>query len=301
MITSNCSNCGKYGHNLKNCNEPMTSVGIVCFKLDKMIFNKFIKNLENISYYDLNHIMMDNIHKFTQYNDYIKFLLVKRRHSLNYIDFIRGKYDINNLESIKLMCSYMSCNEIELIRSNDFNNLWNNLWMKNAHKKKYLEELNQSKNKFEYLKNSNFFDTIDTVYESTEWEIPKGRKISSEKNLNCAIREFKEETSIDTTSYQLINSVDPIHDIFIGTNGKEYRHIFYTSLFTGDNENITNNNNEIDMVQWYNWSELNDLFRSYNSSKINILTNIFLFIINVCESNNYQFKNKTLNNINVNL
>lgn len=301
MITSNCSNCGKHGHALKNCNEPITSVGIVCFKLDKMIFNKFIKNLENISYYDLNHIMMDNIHKFNQYNNSIKFLLVKRRHSLNYIDFIRGKYDINNLESIRLMCSYMSSDEIELIQNKDFNYLWTNLWMKNAHKKKYLEELNQSKLKFENLKNNGFFDTIETIYESTEWEIPKGRKITSEKNLNCAIREFKEETSFDTTSYQLINSVDPIHDVFIGTNGKEYRHIFYTSLFTSDIEDITYHNNEIDMVKWYKWSELNELFRSYNSNKINILTNIFLFIINICEANNYQFKNKSSNTINVNI
>jgi len=27
-----CSNCGKYGHNVKKCEEPTTSLGIICVK-----------------------------------------------------------------------------------------------------------------------------------------------------------------------------------------------------------------------------------------------------------------------------
>ena len=69
---------------------------------------------------------------------------------------------------------------------------------------------------------------------------------------------------------------------------KEYRHIFYTSVYNDTNDiYINHNNNEIDMVSWCGWNELNNLFRPYNINKINILTRIFLFIINICESYNY--------------
>jgi 8-oxo-dGTP pyrophosphatase MutT (NUDIX family) len=283
-----CTNCGKQNHTNKNCSEPMSSIGIVCIKLDNVLYNTFIKNLQKISYYNLNNIIMNNIHKFNKYNDSIKFLLVNRRNSLNYIDFIRGKYNINDIDNINKMCSYMSSNEINMIKNKDFNILWSELWLKNAFKKKYLEEMKLSKIKFNYLKNLGILDNIKSEYNSTEWEIPKGRKNLNETNLKCAIREFKEETYLSTDDYTIISCLDPIHDIFIGTNDKEYRHIFYTALY---NNNINNNdiiykNNEIEEIRWCSWSELNELIRPYNNNKINILTNIFLFILNICETHN---------------
>ena len=32
-----CTNCGKFGHINKTCKEPITSLGILCFKLDKSL------------------------------------------------------------------------------------------------------------------------------------------------------------------------------------------------------------------------------------------------------------------------
>lgn len=282
-----CSNCGKQNHTNKNCDEPMTSVGIVCIKLDKEIHNNFIQNLQSISYYNLNNIIMDNIHKFNQYNNSIKFLLVNRRHSLNYIDFIRGKYNINDINGINNMCSYMSSKEINMIKKNDFKTLWSNLWLKNAYKKKYLEEMKLSNIKFNQLKQLDILKNIKSEYSSTEWEIPKGRKNTNETNLKCAIREFMEETSLSPDDYNIISCLDPIHDVFIGTNNKNYRHIFYSAILNNNDIDINNiNNNEIEEIRWCKWSELSDLIRPYNSNKINILTNMFLFILNICEMNN---------------
>ncbi len=261
-----------------------TSVGIICIKLDKSIEQIFKKKIESVSYYDLNTIIIDNIHKFNEYNNSIKFLLVNRRHSLNYIDFIRGNYNINDVEKINNMCSLMSTDEINMIKNNNFATLWYNLWLKNAYKKKYLEEMNLSKNKFTTLIESGILDNINSEYSSTEWEIPKGRKNPNETNLHCARREFEEETSLSEKDYNILSCLDPIHDVFIGTNNKEYKHIFYTALYDNDIEYINYKNNEIEEVKWCKWSELNDLIRPYNKNKINILTNIFLFILNVCEN-----------------
>jgi 8-oxo-dGTP pyrophosphatase MutT (NUDIX family) len=265
-------------------NDPLTSVGIICIKLDKKIYAKFKNNLQSVSYYNLNNLIMEHIDKFNEYNDMIYFLLVNRRCSLNYIDFIRGKYNVNDVNSIYNICSLMSSTEIEMIKNNDFNNLWSELWLKNAFKKKYLEEMKQSNFKFTHLKKNGILDKIKTEYSSTEWEIPKGRKNYNETNLKCAIREFEEETSLKNDDYHIITSLDPIHDLFIGTNNKEYKHIFYTSIANQDINNIIVNNNEISEVKWCKWSELNDLIRPYNNNKINILTSIFLFILNICEN-----------------
>jgi ADP-ribose pyrophosphatase YjhB (NUDIX family) len=271
----------------KKFDEIATSVGIICIKLDESIHDKFINNIKNISYYDVNNFIIDNIHKFNQYNNLIKFLLVRRRNSLNYIDFIRGKYDIQNIDNINTMFSYMSKDEIDLIKTKDFNYLWSNLWKKNAFKKKYLEEMNLSKIKFNHLKITGKLNNINSEYDTTEWEIPKGKKKTNETNLNCAIREFCEETSYDNNKYIIINCIDPIHDIFMGTNNKEYRHIFYTALVNSDiNDQIEYSNNEIDIVKWCNWEEINNIIRPYSKSKLNILTSVFLFILNICENNN---------------
>ncbi len=275
------------------------SVGIICFKLDNEIYNTFINNLKHISYYNLNNIIMNNIHKYEYYNKYIKFLLVKRRYSLNYIDFIRGNYNINNLNHIYNMCSLMSIDETNLIKNNNFNKLWEDLWLKNAYKKRYLDEMYKSEKKFNYLKKKGLLDKISSIYNSTEWEIPKGKKNTNETHLDCAIREFKEETLLDKSNYDLIDILDPIHDNFIGTNGKEYTHIFYHSLFNNSSNDSLNLsfNNEIEYASWCSWSELYDYIRPYNKNKINILTIIFLFIINSCEL----FKQTMLINYNVNI
>ena len=280
-------------------NDMNTSVGIICIKLNKNIYNTFKNNLQTITYYDLNNIVLDNIHKFNEYNNSIEFLLVNRRNSLNYIDFIRGKYNIQDTNKITNMCSYMSINEINMIKNNDFNSLWYNLWLKNAYKKKYLEEMNLSKIKFNHLRETGILDNINSEYSSTEWEIPKGKKNTNETNLQCAIREFQEETSLSNNNYKIISCLDPVHDIFTGTNKKEYKHIFYTALFDDNYDEHQNKhqadnyeghldykNNEIEEIKWCKWSELNELIRPYNNNKVNILTNIFLFILNVCESNN---------------
>ena len=53
-----CLNCGKYYvHNTKDCDEPVISCGLICFKIDnlplkkidKFLVNKYI-NIEDYNY-----------------------------------------------------------------------------------------------------------------------------------------------------------------------------------------------------------------------------------------------------------
>ena len=290
-MKQNCSNCNKIGHSTKQCIDPITSIGIFCFKLDSNIEYIFNNNINKITYYDIDNnynINMSNIFKFNKYIKMIKFLLVQRKHSLNYIDFIKGKYNLNDTSNILNMLNHMSMMEVDNIKNKSFNELWNNLWNKTAHYKIYNNEMIQSCNKFNKLKDSGILNDLlngCTPYPSPEWEIPKGRREFNEKNINCAIREFEEETRMKSKDYNILNCINPIHDNFIGTNNKEYKHIFYIGQSYNnvilDNDNI--NNNEIDIIKWCSWDEVLLLIRPYNENKIKIVTSIFLFIINISE------------------
>lgn len=286
-----CSNCNKVGHVIKKCSKPIISCGIFCFKLDNNLLPIFNKNINHIHYHDLdnNNIHISNILKFQKYNKLIQFLLVKRKHSLNYIDFIRGKYNQCDTNKLVNMFNYMSKHELEMIiNTNDFNKLWDDLWGSNAHLQMYNNEMKSSMNKFNSLKKNKIIKNISSEcnpYDTPEWEIPKGRKDSNETNIECAVREFKEETLLDKSDYNILTSVNPIHDTFVGTNNKEYTHVFYIGMANQNKTKLLPSNNEIEEIRWCNWDEMVKLIRPYNNNKINILTNLFIFIINICETN----------------
>jgi 8-oxo-dGTP pyrophosphatase MutT (NUDIX family) len=286
-----CSNCGKYGHENKFCEIPSVSVGIACVYLNNDLKKKIInisnynENIENYNYKRLS-----NLNKIEYYKDKIKFLLIERKHSLNYIEFIRGLYDVNNINKIKKMFSLMSQKEHNLIKLKDFDMLWNNLWLNTAKKKEFKKEYLISKKKFEIIDKNNMIDdfiNLGTDFSTAEWELPKGRRNPIETNLECAKREFEEETGYTESQYVVLNSILNLNDTFIGTNGKEYKHIYFIGILN-DSNNIINtiNNKEVAQVKFLSWDKAITKIRPYYQSKIQILNDLFLFFINICEDSN---------------
>ena len=278
-----CTNCGKSGHNNKNCTEPITSCGIICIniknlpikRLETFLYNKFI-DIQDFNYKNLNFL-----NKLYKYKDDIKFLLIQRKHSLSYIEFIRGRYNEKDLNNLIYLFSLMSKSEIENIKNNEFQILWDNLWRKTARNKNFIKELNNSKVKFNYCRKNNLFDNLNTTYETPEWGFPKGRRNRFEKNLDCAIREFEEETNYK--NYILYNRINCIDEVFKGTNNIDYKHIYY--LAGSDSDNIENINDiyEIGNIGWYTYDETIQLMRQYDVTKIDIVNQIYFFIITVLE------------------
>merc|ERR1712196_590321 len=60
-----------------------------------------------------------------------------------------------------------------------------------------------------------------------EWEFPKGRKNYQENELDCAIREFSEETGIDSELINIISNLQPLEEMYIGTNLNFYKHKYF--------------------------------------------------------------------------
>ena len=112
-INNYCLNCDKVGHISRTCNQPITSYGIICFNIN----NKLLSNIEDYCYnkfiniHNYNYRYINNISIMPKYINTIKLLMIMRKHSLTYIEFIRGKYNINNIEDIKKLFVLMTINE----------------------------------------------------------------------------------------------------------------------------------------------------------------------------------------------
>ena len=83
-----CGNCGIYGHIYKNCNKPILSYGIIGFKKFKQKNDQILKN------------NMFNSLNSNEDDFIIKYLLIRRKDSLSYCDFLRGRYDIEDSNMI---------------------------------------------------------------------------------------------------------------------------------------------------------------------------------------------------------
>lgn len=247
-----CTNCGKNNHVNKDCNIPITSYGIIAIKID-----------------DLNNI---------------KFLMIQRKYSLGFVEFIRGKYDMDNIDTIIILIKQMIYSEIEMIKenTNNFENLWKKLWGNSANKLIYTNEYKLSKEKFEKIcSNKDIYNKItntELLYSELEWGFPKGRRKKYEKNIDCAIREFEEETNLTKNDYNIIYG-EPYEEIFNGTNSIKYKHIYYLAiLLTNKNFSEKNYNtfqlDEIANMGLFNYDETLNNIRSYHVERKKIIKNI---------------------------
>lgn len=285
-----CKNCGSNLHRSKDCPHPIISLGVICYKIDKSIIQKKMdENYIKIDRYNSNHL--SNLSKINVYRKKIKFLLVRRKHTYNFIDFVRGKYEFDDVRLIQLF-KLMSPEEIVVIGSYPFKKIWEYLWRDTSWLKSYEKEYKDAKTKFEKLKVFNNgvtfkFLTTEIIpdYSEPEWGFPKGRRDFLEDNITCATREFNEETTLTNNEFQVMKQVLPINENYIGTNKLSYQHIYYLAKYTGRNKKIIidENDPEIGEIGWFTLDESLELFRNYYSERMNLLQKIYLFILNTIQ------------------
>ena len=290
-----CVNCGKIGHNLKECLEPIYSYGIICIKIDKDIIQSphIIENYITNKVIDIdtfNYLNLSNINKIDYYKNKIKFLVIQRKYSFSYVDFIRGNYNELEIEELSKILNLMSKNEIENIMDNNFNYLWTELWQKTSTNKIYQKEYELSNKKFDYIKkNYNLYNLInnDTLYDSPEWGFPKGRRDKNEKNIICAIREFEEETGLDQHKYLILNRLNTVEESVIGSQNNIYKLVYYLSLAFEEFELNINNDfqrYEISDMKWITYEEIIPKIRDYFEEKISLIHKIYFTMINIIEN-----------------
>jgi len=290
-----CVNCNKSGHSFKECCEPIFSYGIICMKINDtsiishhIIEDYLINKVIDIEKYNL--LNLSNLNKIDKYKDKIKFLLIQRKHSFSYVDFIRGKYDEKDLTNITNVLNLMSSDEITKIIDNNFDILWDDLWKKTAKHKAYQKEYELSKSKFNYIKiNYKIMSLInfDKLYETPEWGFPKGRRDKNETNLNCAIREFKEETGIDNDKFILLNRLNSVEESVYDTKNTLYKLVYYLGISDKEHELKINNEYqqyEIGDMKWLTFEEVIPKIRDYYKEKITMLYKVYFLMINIIEN-----------------
>jgi 8-oxo-dGTP pyrophosphatase MutT (NUDIX family) len=251
-----CNNCGKSGHMYHQCKMPITSIGAIVFKKTK--------------------------------NKPIEFLMIRRKHSLGFMDFIRGKYSIYNKDYIMNLIREMTNEEKKMILENDFPTLWSFLWNKNNISNQYKEEKQISEEKFNSLKygilNGNKLYSLESMihenkddWKEPEWGFPKGRRNFFERDYDCAIREFSEETGYNKNALLNIENILPFEEIFTGSNFKSYKHKYYLLMMTEETCKTPDHfdKSEVSKMEWKTYEECLDSIRPYNLEKKRLLHNVY--------------------------
>lgn len=251
-----CNNCGKQGHLYHQCKMPITSIGIIAFRI---------------------------------YNNELEYLMIRRKDTLGYIDFMRGKYSIFNKDYIMNMLKQMTNVEKQGLKTLEFTDLWKGIWGNDTLSSQYKSEEAISREKFEALRNgvvlqrdfytlANIIDESDkyTQWTEAEWGFPKGRRNYQEKDFDCALREFAEETGYNVDKLQNVQNILPFEEIFTGSNYKSYKHKYYlTYMDVKDTEHMTNyERTEVSKMEWKKYDECMNVIRPYNLEKKRLITNI---------------------------
>ena len=195
--TSFCTNCSKLNHEYKECRDPVTSYGIILINLKNQLanFNKdFINLIKSGNKFELDEYGIKvnsykDIEKFSMYSNLIDFLMIQRKHTLGYIEFIRGRYNIDNIDGIVYLFQQMTPHEIELIAKNDFDKLWKDFWGNSPPTHQYAyNEHEKSKEKFNILKNeedelslSFYVNNVRSAWAQSEWDFLKVGEINKKK------------------------------------------------------------------------------------------------------------------------
>ena len=57
-------------------------------------------------------------------------LLINRKHSIYYLEFMMGKYNLNDIKTLELIFSRITNREKNNIKNKEFSELWEELWGK---------------------------------------------------------------------------------------------------------------------------------------------------------------------------
>lgn len=246
-----CRNCGINGHLYKDCVHPIMSFGIICYRIT---------------------------------NKQVQYLMIQRKDSLSFMEFIRGKYSIYDFDYIKQLVTSMTLNERNILVSKRFDEIWNYAWYQNnASSIKHTAEYIESKHKYEYVKeNSILLNIIRAETEKTEheqeWGFPKGRRKVKENDKDCAVREFCEETRLHKDDIEIMNDILPFEEIFFGTNNVLYKHTYYIAKIKDPyaklkvDENCLEQVREVRALNWFHYDDVINHIKIHNIERRHIIS-----------------------------
>lgn len=255
------------GHVYKACPHPIVSFGLICYRY---------------------------IHGVPEY------LMIQRKDSLSFMEFVRGKYDPKDVDYISKLLSYMTVAERTMLLEKTFENLWNHIWFQKTIQR-HTNDFDEARNKFQQLVTgvevASQVHTLDSLIAATttpftepEWGFPKGRRRLREADVGCAVREFCEETGFSPKDVRICQDIKPFEEVFYGTNGVLYRHVYFIAELMANRErevvidplNI-NQAREVQRACWYNFQEVLEHIRKHNLERKELFACAHKAVSSMCE------------------
>lgn len=215
----------------------------------------------------------------------MKFLLIQRKDSLNFVEFVRGKYMPNDLSYLINMIKNVTKSEQNKLLTMNFDELWKNVWGRSSRSHRNDYEASQ----FKYNQISKLLPRLieenQSCWDEPEWGFPKGRRNEHETDKNCAIREFEEETNIMRDRFRILDNILPVCETFLGSNHIHYSHKYYLAIFeSAIKVELSHENHhmirEIGDIKWLSFDEALMKIRPDNIEKREILFNVVRIIRN---------------------
>jgi 8-oxo-dGTP pyrophosphatase MutT (NUDIX family) len=280
-----CTNCGGNGHVFRQCIAPVTSHGVImvrptkAYKIEDMLASNY------------------SLVTGTEYQP-LEFLLIQRRDSLGFIELMRGRFKINDIDYIKLHLSGITQQEREKYRDGPFDVLWNSMWGLN-HSHLYKNEYEIARGKWEQIHKGvtdtqgktwtvqMMMDSLCPAPETPEWGFPKGRRDAQESDYDCAMREMWEETGVREKDVVPIQNLEPLTESFFGSNHVHYCHKYFVVWvppsidikFDKENDHMRR---EIGDLQWFSLDTALRHLRPENVEKREVLLQAASMFRNLC-------------------
>jgi ADP-ribose pyrophosphatase YjhB (NUDIX family) len=242
-----CNNCGEKGHIFRMCADPVLSCGIILVESPSIPVA----------------------------SDTTRLLMIRRKDSMSFAEFMRGKYDVKDVEYISRLFKNMTVKEQYLIISEPFDTIWKSLWGDDHQSSDYK----MSYQKFYELNLQDLVYKNFSMYIEPEWGFPKGRRIRGESDIDCAIREFNEESNIPREAYTLLKNIR-LEETFEGLNGVRYKHIYFVGLLQKPKiidifQRFTPmQRREISAIRWMTWSECEREIRPHHNQRQSMMNDL---------------------------
>jgi len=134
----------------------------------------------------------------------IEYLVTQRRNSFSFIQLLRFFHKLSDYE-IKQKISEITEDEAERLFSFSFDDIWEDMYI-NKTNKTFNSERHRARQNFRSLTQNYSYEIHLSKTKICEWGLPKGRRKPRETGFNCACREWKEETRIESSKLLIINT-----------------------------------------------------------------------------------------------
>lgn len=290
-----CSNCSGKGHLFKDCKKPIQSYGVLGWTLLPIDPAQVIPKpystepTELLSYFK--YLFRTNKYK-------LHVCLIQRRHTISYEAFIRGKYDLDELEMHQ---ARMTVDERRMIRELSWDSLYEDIMHDKPTPNKstyFVKERERAKSLYDEVDIDEFLDekNYTEVIEEPTWEFPKGRRFVHETDQQCALREFEEETGIrmqDTTIIMLKDRPDTplwIKENFCGMNKRFYHNKYILALIDPNSRgpfldpNDSGQTSEVNDTKYFTFDAARDIIHSFHPEKREALKRSYRSILKLLSS-----------------